>query len=125
MRRPLSLVTALLLAGCATTTPAPAPWLVGVWLGLDDTVEFPLACASGLVIRYDPDGRFALFGEAGDWRLDGERLTETTTEFTDAGDGYATELNRPYVSHIQREGPDLFVKTYADGEQMRFRRCPE
>lgn len=125
MKTGMALTSAILLSGCVSAGPAPAPWLAGLWLGLDEGLEYPLACASGAVIRYYPNGRYALVEEEGTWRLDGERLTETTTELTGAGDGEPAELNRPYVSRIRREGPDLFLKTYADGEQMRFRRCPE
>lgn len=126
MRAFLPLAPVALLAGCVTASaPSPSPWLVGLWLGEEDGVQFPLACESGLPIRYLPGGRYALFEERGTWRLDGDRLTETATEATGAGDEGTPEIGRPYASRIARDGSDAFVKTYADGARTRFRRCPE
>jgi hypothetical protein len=126
MRAVLLLLPVLLLAGCATTAPSsPSPWLVGLWLGEEDGVQFPLACESGLPIRYLTGGRYEIFEERGTWRLEGDRLTETATEATGAGNEGTPEIGRPYASRIARDGSDAFVKTYADGAQTRFRRCPE
>ncbi|MDQ8756437.1 hypothetical protein RCO27_09365 [Sphingosinicella sp. LHD-64] len=126
MRVALLVIPALLLAGCATTSgPSSTPWLSGLWIGMEEGVEYPLACASGLPIRYLAGGRYEIFEERGTWRLDGDRLTETATEATGAGDEGTPEIGRPYVSRIARDGDGAFVKTYADGAQTRFRRCPE
>lgn len=126
MRAFLPLSGAVLLAGCITpSAPTPSSWLVGLWLGEDEGVEFPLSCASGLPIRYLPRGRYELFEERGTWRLDGDRLTETATEASEVADAGTPDIGRPYVSRIARDGDGAFLKTFADGAQMRFRRCPE
>lgn len=126
MRAFLLLALALLVAGCVTpSAPRPSAWLVGLWLGEDEGVEFPLACASGLPIRYTASGGYETFEERGRWRLDGDRLTETATAANETADEGTIDLGRPYQSSIAREGDDAFVKTFADGARMRFRRCPE
>jgi hypothetical protein len=126
MRALVLLAPAALIAGCVTpSAPSPSPWLAGLWLGEEDGVQFPLACASGLPIHYLPGGRYEIFGERGTWRLDSDRLTETATEVTDAADEGSPEIGRPYISQITRDGDEAFVKTYRDGARTRFRRCPE
>lgn len=127
MRFRATLALAGLLGACATTGRyAPAPnWLVGTWLMLAADIEHPLACASGLPIRYDRDGTYALFEELGTWRLEGDRLIETATEMTEAGDPDITGIGVPYRSRIDRRSRNEFRKTYADGAVETFRRCPE
>ena len=114
-----------LLGACATTggagssTPTAA-WLAGTWLLIQPDLRFPAACASGLPIRYDPDGTSHLFGERGTWRLDGDRLTETIV----ASDEEDAQLGRIVVNRIRRAGPNRMLKTFEDGETETFRRCP-
>jgi hypothetical protein len=87
-------------------------------------VEFPLACSSGLPIAYNANGTYDLFEDSGTWRLEGERLTEVATQIHDSSGEDAAQIGRPYVSRIDRTGPDQFRKTYADGSVETFRRCP-
>ncbi len=126
MRITAALLTAVLVAGCATTPQQTRDpnWLVGTWLMLDDEIEYPLACASGLPIAYAADHTYRLFEESGRWRLDGDRLTETATEISDPGDEASPEIGRAYVSRIERRGPNEFRKTFADRNIETFRRCP-
>ena len=126
MRRAIWIMLAALTAACATTSRPTAGehWLVGAWLMLGPDVEFPLACASGLPIRYDAGGRYVLFEGSGTWQLDGDRLTEIATGGSETADEGAPEIGRPYVSRIEQTGPDAFRKTYADGDVETFRRCP-
>ena len=127
MRKAVALATFLLLSACATTAPRSRPghWLIGTWLMMSEGVEHPLACESGLPIAYNANGTYDLFEDSGTWRLDGSRLTEVATRHHDSGGGEGSpELGRPYVSTIQRSGPDAFRKTYADGTIETFRRCP-
>ena len=124
MRRAV-LIAMLLATGCATVPDRSAqPWLVGIWLMIEDDTQFPLACESGLPIRYDSNGRYFTYEEIGTWRLDGGRLTETATELNDTVEERAPELGRPYVSQVEHTGPDELRKTFAGGEQATFRRCP-
>ena len=121
MNRAAILALPILLAACATTPRdgAAESWLVGTWLMPDDSTPFPLGCESDQPIRYDADGRFAVYEESGTWRLDGDRLTETLTE-----GGEPAEIGRPHVSRVERSGPDAFVKSWEAGEPLTFRRCP-
>ena len=125
-RTVLPAAIAFALAGCATTAAMDpsSTWLVGTWLMLDADLEFPTACASGLPIIYGPDGRFDIFEGEGTWRLDGDRLIETTTAVNEAGDPADAQIGRPFESRIVRIGPDEFRKTYAEGAVETFRRCP-
>ncbi len=118
----------LMTAGCATgRTGPPEPdgaWLTGTWLMMSSKDDRDLtACASGLPISYASDGTYALFEEGGVWRLAGDRLTETATSVTDAGDPNEVQIGRPFVSRIRWINKDEFVKTTARGK-MIFRRCP-
>ena len=128
MRRPLSLLTALALAGCATTPSARAPtaeWLVGSWLMLAGGVSDVSSCESHLPIRYERDGTYHLWEDSGTWTLENGTLTETATELNDQADiAEPIELGRPFVSRVERVGRDRFVKTYSDGERHSFLRCP-
>jgi hypothetical protein len=96
--------------------------LAGRWLGLHRRVRFPLGCDSGEPISYAEDGTYVSEGVIGTWRLQGDRLIETATEIAEPGEPGA--LGRPYVSRIAWKGSDRFVKTFADGRSMTFRRCP-
>lgn len=125
-------VPALLLAAALQSVQAdgagaetPDQRLVGLWLGLQGKYQFPAECESGAPVRYTADGKYAGPGARGTWRLRDDRLTETTTEVDEELDGDPAWISKPYVSDIVWEGPDTFVKTFADGSRMTFRRCPE
>ncbi|WP_129791170.1 hypothetical protein [Sphingosinicella sp. CPCC 101087] len=126
MRRFVALPLVAALAACATVEQRDAsePRLVGTWLLMEPDVEFPLACASDVPVRYDADGRYHLFEESGTWRLDGDRLTETATEILESGDPETAELGRPFVSRIEWLGADAFRKFPQGAEAANFRRCP-
>ncbi len=127
MRAALLPLAILLLAGCSTTGPrSEASWLVGTWLMMSEDLEFPLACSSGLPIQYDSRGTYHLFDQDGRWRLQGDRLTETAQRLHPTAEPESSsEIGRPYVSRLERQGPDAFRKTFVDGSSELFRRCPE
>jgi hypothetical protein len=108
-------VIALLLAA---VTPA---WIVGTWLeerlGRD-------ACASDEVIWYTGDGRTGDFWERGLWSLRGDRLTETITTTTDAGDP-PRRKSRPavYRYRVERLGPDRMRTWYKRYPPVVLMRC--
>lgn len=132
MMRSLPLIAlSLALAACTTTRPAmPAgpdlrPWLAGTWLLLEEDGDRSLvACNSGLPIAYAPDGTYSLFEESGRWSLSGDRLTETATEASDGTDPADVAIGRPFVSRIERVGPNEMRKTLHDGTVMTLLRCP-
>lgn len=107
----------------ATSASAAGGGLTGTWLGLQEGVSFPLGCNSGEPVRYSADGIYHGPGATGTWQLQGDRLTEIVKE-VDAATGDATEIGRSFVSHIAWQGPDTFVRTFANGARMTFRRCP-
>ena len=110
---------AALLAGCATTGEPPArEWLVGTWLMMAEGVEFPRLCDTGLPIHYLADGTWRVFEGDGTWRLEGDRLFETTI------DTVADEIPPPSTSRIVRTGPDQFRRIRSNGAVATFRRCP-
>ena len=125
MRRLVPLA-ALALAACATVPPSgdARARLVGTWLLMEPDLHFPTSCASGLPISYAADGTFAMFEEYGNWRLEGDVLTETVTGVTEAGDPGEAEIGRPFVSRIAWRGRDRFQKRYREGNVETFRRCP-
>ena len=120
-----ALGSAFLAAACSTTggsgsgTPT-AQWLVGTWLLIEHYLEFPLACSSGLQIRYDADGTYHLFGENGTWHLQGDRLIETAVE----SDEEDVQPGHTVVNRIRRAGRNRMLKTFEDGETETFLRCP-
>ncbi len=109
----------------AAAPPDPV-WLAGTWLQITEEGGRDLtACASGLPIAYAPDGTYALFEESGTWTLDGDRLTETASAAHE--DVVAPEevaLGTPFVSRIERVGPDEMRKTDAAGVTETLLRCP-
>jgi hypothetical protein len=113
------IVAAALLSGCATTGEPPTrEWLVGSWLMMAEGVEFPRLCDTGLPIHYLDDGTWRVFEGDGTWRLDGDRLRQTTI------DTVADEIPPPSTSRIVRTGPDQFRRIGSNGEVATFRRCP-
>ena len=102
------------------------PPLAGEWVMMADGLSFPEACGSHGPITYSSDGSYSIFGEAGTWRLDGDKLTETMTGFDALHvDREAKDIGRPVVSSLQWVDRTSFVKRYADGRERAFRRCPE
>ncbi|HEV2747506.1 MAG TPA: hypothetical protein VGW34_09445 [Allosphingosinicella sp.] len=83
------------------------------------------ACASGLPIHYSPDGSYSLWEETGTWQLHHDRLTETATAANEVVDSATVDIGRPHLSRLRWVSRDEFVKTFADGRQFRFLRCPE
>lgn len=98
--------------------------LIGGWLALQGGVRFPLGCDSGAPVRYFADGTYAGPGARGTWRLQDDELTEVVTE-VDAETGVASvKIGKPYKGRIVWKGTDTFVRTFADGADLTFRRCP-
>jgi hypothetical protein len=128
MKALLLLCFTLLVTACSTTDwareTATPEWLVGTWLMAHEGDRDLIACASSAPIAYAPDGTYNLFEERGTWHLEGNRLTETATEAYETADPGTVQIGRPYVSRIERVGPDEFLKTYASGERETFLRCP-
>lgn len=109
--------------GVPSPSASPAAGkLAGRWLGLHNGVQFPLGCDSGEPVFYGRDGKYVTEGVIGTWRLQSDRLIETATEIAEPGEPGA--IGRPHVSRIVWKGSDRFVKTFADGRSMTFRRCP-
>jgi len=125
LSRTLLILGLLGLVGCTSLPQRSYPAvLVGTWLPLENGIEHPLACASGLPISYEHSGRYLLFEEQGQWRLDGDRLTEVATAATEAGDPAEVAFGKPFVSTIRLLGRNRFLKRLGDGSQLEFRRCP-
>ena len=113
------LCVALLLAGCATTVPAPTrEWLVGTWLRTGQGARFPDHCDTNLPIHYAADGTWRVFEGNGTWRLAGDRLTEVTL------DTAADEIPSPATFRIVRVGSDEIRRVDPDGAVATLRRCP-
>lgn len=105
------------------TSPPVGNRLVGLWLGLQQGVRFPLGCDSGEPVRYSSDGTYTGPGASGTWELQNGRLAEIPRK-VDPETGDPAAVGRRYVSRIVWEGPDRFVRTFPDGARMTFRRCP-
>jgi hypothetical protein len=123
----------IMLALIATTFPAFAlaaeatagASLVGVWLGLQESVQFPRDCEGEERVRYLPDGTFNGPGMSGTWELRDGRLTEIATDVdAELVEQDVAKVGDSYVSEIVLDGQDAFVKTFSDGRHMRFLRCP-
>ena len=115
------------LASCTVNSPQPdRSWLAGEWVMMDGVVRFPLTCGSTARLRYDVDGSYSLWGEAGTWRLNGSVLTETMSGFEPLHvDRSVADVGRPYVSTLRWIDRDRFLKRFVDGSVREFRRCPE
>ena len=128
MNRLLLLLTIFVSQSC-TDEPARrlgAPELVGTWLMMNEGVRFPQGCNSSLPVQYYSDGTLRLWGESGTWRLEGDRLIETSTDFdpliVDRSD---VQLGKPYVSTLRWNDRNRIWKQYADGDIREFLRCPK
>jgi hypothetical protein len=114
------------LLGCTVSGSSPdGSWLAGEWVMMDGILTHPLACGSHGPITYEADGRYALWGEAGTWRLKGNQLTETMADF-DAlhSDRSAADIGKPFVSTVNWIDRNRFSKRFADGSVNEFHRCP-
>lgn len=112
-----------------TTSPAPVEGarqgsLVGAWAPVTN-IDDPSACAGDTGIRYAADGTYETLHQVGTWRLDGDRLTETPTEATDAADPDRVKIGEPITTRVGWQGPDRITITGADGQEMTLRRCPQ
>lgn len=122
MRKALLLAAIGLLSACATPRlPVTGqPWLVGNWVVVGEGGSpYPDACESDAPVHYDARGTYSMDAEAGTWRLEGDRLTESPTA------GETAEVDRPTNSRVDHSGPDEFRKFFADGRSLLFRRCPD
>lgn len=116
-----------LVALAAMLQQPASQWIVGTWVWAEEGQPAPIAeCESGLRVIYTADGTYRFLGEAGDWRLEGDRLTEIAGEVStdhwrpDA----ASEVGQPWVARIERLDPARFVKHYEAGNRLVFHRCP-
>ena len=98
--------------------------LVGAWLAIDPPIRFPDGCEGDTGIYYKPDGTYETLEQSGTWRLDGDRLTETATHAHEAVEPGAVKIGQSFVSRIRWEGPDEFVKAFANDHSLVLRRCP-
>lgn len=110
------------LAGCQRATSHS---LAGEWVMMDGVLQFPRVCGAHGPITYSADGQYSLWGEAGTWRLDDGKLTETMTGVEPMHvDRSPEEIGKPDVSTIRWLDRDRFTKRFADGSVFEFRRCP-
>lgn len=92
---------------------------------MDGILEYPLACGAHGPTTYRSDGTYSMWGEVGTWRLDGNVLTETMTGFDELHvDRLPADVGKPYVSRLQWNNRDRFLKRFADGSFAEFRHCP-
>ena len=118
-------IAILMLVSLSGVQRASSHQLTGEWVMMDGVLQFPLACGSHGPITYSADGRYSLWGEAGTWRLDGEKLTETMTGFEPMHvDRSPEEIGKPDVSTLRWLAPDRFTKRFGNGSVAEFRRCP-
>ena len=111
------------LAGC---NGGESYSLAGEWDWMDGHTEFPRVCGSHGTVQYHVDGSYTLWGEAGMWRLDGNALTETMTDFDPLHvDRSPDDIGKAYVSTVKWVDKNTFVKRRADGSKLAFRRCPD
>jgi len=121
------MIAAPLIAFAAMLQQPAPPWIVGTWVWAQEGEPAPIAaCESGLRITYAAEGTYRFLGEAGDWRLDGDQLTEIAREVSpdhwrpNAGD----EIGQPWTARIERLEAGRFVKHYQAGNRLVFHRCP-
>jgi hypothetical protein len=91
---------------------------------MDGKVAYPAGCRSGLPIQYRADGTYAMWGEAGTWRLERDQLTETVRSANPLLSDSSVPLGTSYRSTLRWNGADRFWKRYSDGKLVQFRRCP-
>lgn len=113
------------------TAPGPHPIttrqgkLVGIWAPVTVNVDDSSICSGDTGIQYFSDGTYETLYQLGNWRLDGDKLTETATEATDAAEPDSIKIGHPIATRVRWQGPDTIVITGADGQQMKLRRCPQ
>lgn len=105
-----------------SSEPAVDARIVGRWLALQEKIQFPLGCDSGVPVRYFPNGTYLGPGARGTWQLKGSRLTEIVQEVDAEGD--PDSVGSTYTGQIAWNGSDVFVRTFPGGYRLTFRRCP-
>ena len=98
--------------------------LVGAWLPLKDWDSY--LCKTSGPVRYYSDGIFGSGVDIGTWQISGDVLTEIVTASSPEQEDWSPEdIGRPFVSTLRWLDEDRFLKRYADGTEMAFRRCPD
>lgn len=114
------------LSCCAPNVPQQQDArLVGAWLMMTESADFPAGCFSDQTVQYRSDGTYSIWGEGGHWLLERGVLTETAVAAEPLlVDVQSSRLGTPNVSTLRWNGRDRFWKQYADGRIFEFRRCP-
>lgn len=146
----LVILSALLLAACNPPAPSPAnmaetagenqaepsaaahlpdsaplpaggmaEWLVGHW-------SFESECASDFTVRFNPDGTVENSGDAGRWKLDSGKITETITERFEMGEDAPQKVEPAEVRSYSVERIDQnhgVVTSPFNGKKVPILRC--
>lgn len=114
-----------LLQACSTPPEKPVdpPTIVGAWLPLKDwSVDL---CETSAPLRYYRDDNFSDSTDIGRWQIRGNILTETITASSpEQMDWSPEDIGKSFVSTLRWIDRNTFVKRYADGDELTFRRCP-
>lgn len=105
------------------STPLPAgglaEWLVGHW-------SFGEDCANDFAVQYNADGTVDNSGEAGTWKLEGGKITETITEKFEMGDEAPEKIDPPKVRSFPVERVDHnhgVITSPFNGNKVPILRC--
>jgi hypothetical protein len=114
-----------LLQACSIPTEKSVdpPTIIGAWLPLKDwSVDL---CETSAPARYYRDGNFRDSTDIGRWQISGSILTETITGSSPEQMYWSPEdIGKPFVSKIEWVDQSIFLKHYASGEVVAWRRCP-
>lgn len=100
--------------------PVDAPlgqWLVGAW-------SYDTECATDFAVHFNADGSVQNAGDIGTWRVEGDRVTERTTERFEMGDDAPQKLDPPEQRSYRVEKIDATHGVITiEGRKVPIQRC--
>lgn len=100
----MNLVFAFILLAASPSPNAHPIWMVGEW-GWQNPDETEADCKGDHTAIYHRNGRYDFMDETGTWRVEGDRLIETTTDPGEAGD--PAQKGKSFVRRFERIKPGV------------------
>jgi hypothetical protein len=108
------------LMGSPKSSSHSHSWLVGGWVPKGED------CESDAGVRYDPDGKWIAYEQAGTWLLEKLTLATTTTQRWESGGVDQQKLGVPeqHTTQIEAVSSNIYRVRFS-GKVVEMRRCSQ